>query len=137
MPLKDSAETETNTSSLQSSIKLSVCRVGETQVLPKNTKVSHDYIVVQDFIQEISSKLIDEDDVQVIDRNQKLITDITIEVELAHLFLNVSIEGKNIMQAKQKEISYHYSYEKRFEESVQEIIARDNVLNQTARKQLF
>ncbi len=69
MPLKDSAETETNTSSLQSSIKLSVCRVGETQVLPKNTKVSHDYIVVQDFIQEISSKLIDEDDVQVIDRN--------------------------------------------------------------------
>ncbi|RGB39363.1 hypothetical protein C1646_754604 [Rhizophagus diaphanus] len=45
--------------SLQSSIKLSVCRAGETQVLSKNTKGSYDYIVAQDFIQEVSSELID------------------------------------------------------------------------------
>ncbi|POG78721.1 hypothetical protein GLOIN_2v1870293 [Rhizophagus irregularis DAOM 181602=DAOM 197198] len=101
MPLEDSVETETNTSSSQSSIKLN------------------------------------EDDVQVIDGNQELTTDMTIEVELAHLFLEVSIEGKNTTQAKQKEISCRYSYGKRFEESVQEIIARNNVSDQTARKQLF
>ncbi|CAG8774978.1 9763_t:CDS:2, partial [Rhizophagus irregularis] len=92
MPLEDSVETETNTS------------------------------ITQDFIQKVSSELIDEDDVQVIDGNQELTTDMIIEVELAHLFL---------------EISCCYSYGKRFEESVQEIIARDNVSDQTARKQLF
>ncbi|CAB4397913.1 unnamed protein product [Rhizophagus irregularis] len=112
MPLEDSVETETNTSSSQSSIKLSVCGTGEAQVLPKDTKVSHDYIVAQDFIQEVSSELIDEDDVQVIDGNQELTTDMTIEVELAHLFLEVSIEGKNTTQARQKEISCRYSYGK-------------------------
>ncbi|CAG8581807.1 2214_t:CDS:2 [Funneliformis mosseae] len=117
MPLEDSVKTETNTSSSQLSIKLNVCRKGKAQVLPKNTKVSHDYIVAQDFIQEVSSELIDEDDVQVIDGNQKLTTDMIIEVELAHLFLNVSIEGKNTTQVKQKEISCHYSYGKKFEES--------------------
>src|ERR1044072_1963645 len=137
MPLEDSVETETNTSSSQSSIKLSVCGAGETQVLPKDTKVSHDYIVAQDFIQEVTSELIDEDDIQIIDGNQELTTDMTIEVELAHLFLEVSIEGKNTTQAKQKEISCHHSYGKKFKESVQEIIARDNVSDQTARKQLF
>src|SRR5205814_970468 len=78
MPLEDSAETETNTSSSQSSIKLSVCGAGETQVLPKDTKVSHDYIVAQDFIQEVSSELIDEDDIQIIDENQELTIDMTI-----------------------------------------------------------
>ncbi|UZO24878.1 uncharacterized protein OCT59_017171 [Rhizophagus irregularis] len=36
MPLEDSAKTETNTSSSQSSIKLSICGAGETQVLPKD-----------------------------------------------------------------------------------------------------
>ncbi|CAG8671563.1 5233_t:CDS:2 [Rhizophagus irregularis] len=51
----------------------------------------------QDFIQEVSSELIDEDDIQIIDGNQELTTDMTIEVELAHLFLEVSIEGKNIL----------------------------------------
>src|SRR4051812_41937331 len=61
----------------------------------------------------------------------------TIEVELAHLFLEVSIEGKNTTQAKQKEISCRYSYGKKFEKGVQEIIAKDNVSDQTARKQLF
>src|SRR6266496_3041781 len=137
MSLEDSAETETNTSSSQSSIKLSVCGAGETQVLPKDTKVSHDYIVAQDFIQEVSSELIDEDDIQIIDGNQELTTDMTIEVELAHLFLEVSIEGKNTTQAKQKEISCRYSYGKKFEKGVQEIIAKDNVSDQTARKQLF
>src|SRR5947207_15119145 len=100
IPLEDSAETKTNTSSSQSSTKLSVCGAEEAQVLPKDTKVSHDYIVAQDFIQEVSSELIDENDVQVIDGNQELMTDMTIEVELAHLFLEVSIEGKNTMQAK-------------------------------------
>ncbi|UZO21651.1 uncharacterized protein OCT59_014038 [Rhizophagus irregularis] len=74
--LEDSAKTETNISSLQSSIKLNVYRAGETQVLPKDTKVSHDYIVAQDFIQE-------------------------------------------------------------FKKGIQEIIAKDNVSDQTARKQLF
>ncbi|CAG8739606.1 2900_t:CDS:1, partial [Funneliformis mosseae] len=134
---EDSAETKTNTSNSQSSTKLSVYKAREAQVLPKDTKVSYDYIVAQDFIQEVSSELIDEDDIQVIDGNQELTTDMTIEVELAHLFLNVSIERKNTTQVKQKEISYRYLYGKRFEESVQEIIARDNVSDQTARKQLF
>ncbi|GBC19875.2 uncharacterized protein OCT59_006717 [Rhizophagus irregularis] len=55
------------------------------------------YIIAQDFIQEVSSELIDEDDIQIIDGNQELTTDMTIEVELAHLFLEVSIEGKNIL----------------------------------------
>ncbi|PKC75693.1 hypothetical protein RhiirA1_448477 [Rhizophagus irregularis] len=60
----DSAETENNTNSSQPS--------GETvpkvsfQVLPKETK-SHDYIIAQDFIQELSLELIDEDDIQIID----------------------------------------------------------------------
>ncbi|PKC05047.1 hypothetical protein RhiirA5_502378 [Rhizophagus irregularis] len=45
------------------------------------------YIIAQDFIQEVSSELIDEDDIQIIDGNQELTTDMTIEVELAHLFL--------------------------------------------------
>ncbi|CAG8623939.1 11974_t:CDS:2 [Funneliformis mosseae] len=40
MPLEDSAETKTNTSSSQSSTKSSVCRAEEAQVLPKDTKVS-------------------------------------------------------------------------------------------------
>ena len=137
MPLEDSVETETNTSSSQSSIKLSVCGAGETQVLPKDTKVSHDYIVAQDFIQEVSSELIDEDDIQIIVGNQELTIDMTTEVELAQLFLEVSIEGKNTTQAKQKEISCRYSYGKKFEKGVQEIIARDNVSDQTARQQLF
>ena len=136
-PAENSAETETNTSNSQSSTKLSVCGAGEAQVLPKDTKVSHDYIVAQDFIQEVTSELIDEDDVQVIDGNQELTTDMTIEVELAHLFLNVSIEEKNTTQAKQKEISCRYSYGKKFEKGVQEIIAGDNVSDQMARQQLF
>ncbi|CAB5391849.1 unnamed protein product [Rhizophagus irregularis] len=63
IPLEDSAKTETNTSSSQSSIKLSVCRAGETQVLPKDTKISHDYIVAQDFIQKVFSELIDKDNI--------------------------------------------------------------------------
>ena len=71
------------------------------QALPKETK-SHDYIIAQDFIQEVSSELIDEDNIQIIDGNQKLTTEMTIEVELAHLFLEVNIEGKNTTQAKQK-----------------------------------
>jgi hypothetical protein len=37
--------------------------------------------------------LIDEDDIQIIDGNQELTTDMTIEVELAHLLLEISIEG--------------------------------------------
>ncbi|GBB91838.1 hypothetical protein RclHR1_19240005 [Rhizophagus clarus] len=61
----------------------------------------------------------------------------TIEVELAHLFLKVSIEGKNTTQAKQKEILCRHLYGKKFKESIQEIVARDNVSDQTARKQLF
>src|SRR6266496_2007245 len=47
-----------------------------------------------------------EDYIQVIDGKQELTTDMTIEAELAHLFLKVSFEGKNTMQAKQKEISH-------------------------------
>ncbi|CAI2193173.1 18887_t:CDS:1, partial [Funneliformis geosporum] len=53
--LENSAKTETNTSSSQLSIKLRDCKAGETQVLSKDTKVSYDYIVAQDFIQEVSS----------------------------------------------------------------------------------
>ncbi|PKC55537.1 hypothetical protein RhiirA1_503177, partial [Rhizophagus irregularis] len=55
---------------------------------------------------------VNEDDVQVIDGNQELTTDMTIEVKLVHLFLEVSIEGKNTTQARQKEISCRYSYGK-------------------------
>ncbi len=90
----DSVETEANKSNSQS--------LGETipevtsQVLPNETKVSHDYILAQDFIQEVSST-----------------------------------------QAKQKEISCRYSYGKKFEKGVQEIIAKDNVSDQMARKQIF
>ncbi|CAI2187409.1 13915_t:CDS:2, partial [Funneliformis geosporum] len=135
--LEDSAKIKTNTSSLQSSIKLSNYRAGETQVLSKDTKVSHDYIVAQDFIQEVSSELFDAYDIQIIDGNQKLLTDMTIEVELAHLFLKVSIEGKNTTQVKQKEILYRYLYGKKFKKGVQKIIAKDNISEQKARKQLF
>ncbi|CAG8677486.1 3713_t:CDS:2, partial [Rhizophagus irregularis] len=49
-----------------------------SQVLPKETKVSPDYIIVQDFVQDVSSELIDEDDIQIIDGNQELTTDMTI-----------------------------------------------------------
>ncbi|GBC23039.2 hypothetical protein GLOIN_2v1474274 [Rhizophagus irregularis DAOM 181602=DAOM 197198] len=92
--LEDSAKTETNISSLQSSIKLNVYRAGETQVLPKDTKVSHDYIVAQDFIQEVSLD------------------------ELKRDFVSPFIW-------------------KKFKKGIQEIIAKDNVSDQTARKQLF
>src|SRR5436305_1165625 len=103
-----------------------------TQPTHAGSKSSED-IQIDEFLIVVSKK----DDVQVIEGNHELTTEMTIEVKLAHLLLNVSIEGKNTTQAKQKEISCHYSYEKRFEESVQEIIARDNVSDQTARKQLF
>ncbi|RIA79844.1 hypothetical protein C1645_839803 [Glomus cerebriforme] len=85
----DSVETENNISSSQP-LGGTVPKVS-FQVLPKETK-SHDYIIAQDFIQEVSSELIDEDDIQIIDGKQELTTDMTIEVELAHLFLEVSIE---------------------------------------------
>ncbi|GBB83696.1 hypothetical protein RclHR1_01040001 [Rhizophagus clarus] len=70
-----------------------------SQVLPKETKVSRDYLVAQDFIRDVSSELIDEYDIQVIDGKQELTTDMTIEVEIAHLFL-ISIEGNNTIQNK-------------------------------------
>ncbi|CAG8816063.1 30344_t:CDS:2, partial [Racocetra persica] len=53
-------------------------------IQPEETKVSHDYIVAQDFIQEVSSGFTDEETIEVIDI---LTTNMTIEVELAHLFL--------------------------------------------------
>ncbi|CAG8803688.1 24177_t:CDS:2, partial [Racocetra persica] len=81
----------------------------------------------QDFIQEVSSGFTDEETIEVID---VLTTNMTIEVELAHLFLKVSIEGKNTIQAKQKEISCHYLYGKRFEMGVQELmIGVDKIKN--------
>ena len=92
MLLEDSA---TNTSSMQSSTKLSICGAGEAQVLPKDTKVSHDDIVAQDFIQEVSSELIDEDDIQIIDRNQELTADVTIEVELAQVLKGRTLHRRN------------------------------------------
>ncbi|CAB5367857.1 unnamed protein product [Rhizophagus irregularis] len=66
-----------------------------TSSIPKEKKVFRDYLVAQDFIQKVSLELLDEDDIQVIDGKQELTTDMTIEVELAHLFLEVSIEGVN------------------------------------------
>ncbi|CAG8781596.1 3024_t:CDS:1, partial [Rhizophagus irregularis] len=42
------------------------------QILPKETKVSHNYIIAQDFIQDVTSKLIDEDDIQIIMRIRSL-----------------------------------------------------------------
>ncbi|CAG8675440.1 2608_t:CDS:2, partial [Ambispora leptoticha] len=69
-------------------------------IQPEETKVSHDYIVTQDFIQEVSSGFTDEEIIEVID---VLTTNTTIEVELAHLFLKVNIEGKNTIQAKQRD----------------------------------
>ncbi|CAG8618552.1 7807_t:CDS:2 [Ambispora gerdemannii] len=64
--------------------KLSDCEVGQVQALPEETKVLHDYIVAQDFIQEVSSGFTDEDVIEVIDGNLILTTNTTIEVELAH-----------------------------------------------------
>ncbi|GES77877.1 hypothetical protein GLOIN_2v1870293 [Rhizophagus clarus] len=55
--------------------------------------------LAQDFIRDVSSELIDEYDIQVIDGKQELTTDMTIEVEIAHLFL-ISIEGNNTIQNK-------------------------------------
>ncbi|CAG8528990.1 14360_t:CDS:2, partial [Gigaspora margarita] len=69
---------------------------------PEETKVSHNYIVAQDFIQEVSSGFTDKEIIEVID-----------EVELAYLFLKLN---------RQKEISCHYSYGKRFEMGVQELM---------------
>ncbi|RGB23311.1 hypothetical protein C1646_774701 [Rhizophagus diaphanus] len=43
-------------------------------------------------LEEMILELIDEDDIQVIDGNQKLTTDMTIEVKLAYLFLKELIE---------------------------------------------
>ncbi|CAG8656572.1 19151_t:CDS:1 [Cetraspora pellucida] len=103
-------------------------------IQPEETKVSHDYIVAQDFIQEVSSGFTDEETIEVVD---VLTTNTTIEVELAHLFLKVSIEGKSTIQAKQKEISCRYSYGKRFEMGVQELMVKENISEQTARKRLF
>ncbi|CAG8784637.1 7708_t:CDS:2, partial [Racocetra persica] len=100
-------------------------------IQPEETKVSHDYIVTQDFIQEVSSGFTDEETIEVVDI---LTTNTTIEVELAYLFLKVSIEGKNTIQAKQKEISCRYSYGKRFEIGVQELIVKKNISEQTVRK---
>ncbi|CAG8779123.1 14415_t:CDS:2, partial [Racocetra persica] len=97
-------------------------------IQPEETKVSHDYIVTQDFIQEVSSGFTDEETIEVVDI---LTTNTTIEVELAYLFLKVSIEGKNTIQAKQKEISCRYSYGKRFEIGVQELIVKKNISEQT------
>ncbi|CAG8605319.1 11958_t:CDS:2 [Dentiscutata erythropus] len=56
-------------------------------IQPEETKVSHDYIVAQNFIQEVSSEFTDEKTIKVID---VLTTNMTIEVELAHLFLKVN-----------------------------------------------
>ncbi|CAG8695444.1 9945_t:CDS:2, partial [Acaulospora morrowiae] len=103
-------------------------------IQPEEIKVSHDYIVAQDFIQEVSSGFTDEEIIEAIDI---LTTNMTIEVELAHLFLKVSIEEKNAIQAKQKEISCRYSYGKRFEMGVQELMVKENISEQTARKRLF
>ncbi|CAB5179439.1 unnamed protein product [Rhizophagus irregularis] len=61
-----------------------------TSSIPKEKKVFRDYLVAQDFIQKVSLELLDEDDIQVIDGKQELTTDMTIEVELAHLFLEVN-----------------------------------------------
>ncbi|CAB4419344.1 unnamed protein product [Rhizophagus irregularis] len=44
----------------------------------QRNKSFSDYIIVQDFVQDVSSELIDEDDIQIIDGNQELTTDMTI-----------------------------------------------------------
>src|SRR6266496_606529 len=69
-----------------------------------------------------------EDYIQVIDGKQELTTDMTIEAELAHLFLKVSFEGKNTMQAKQKEISHIHmrKNQKVFKKLLPEIIFYTN-----------
>ena len=54
--------------------------------------------------------------IQVIEGNQELTTYITIEAELAHLFLKVSFERKNTAHMR-----------KNSKKGDQEIIARDNV----------
>ncbi|CAG8658031.1 4804_t:CDS:10, partial [Acaulospora morrowiae] len=63
----------------------------------------------QDFIQEVSSGFTDEEIIEVID---VLTTNTTIEVELAHLFL-------------------------KFEIGIQELMVKENISEQTARKRLF
>ncbi|CAB4419748.1 unnamed protein product [Rhizophagus irregularis] len=67
-----SAETEINT----------IIRRNDTRSIISGTtqrnKSFSDYIIVQDFVQDVSSELIDEDDIQIIDGNQELTTDMTI-----------------------------------------------------------
>ncbi|CAG8509458.1 1130_t:CDS:2 [Ambispora leptoticha] len=126
VPLEQNSQSVLVQKHISNPAKLSDCEVGQVQALPEETKVSHNYIVAQDFIQEVSSRFTDEDIIEVIDGNLILTTNTTIEVELAHLFLKVSIEGKNTIQAKQKEISCRYSYGKRFEMEVQELMAEKN-----------
>ncbi|PKK62834.1 hypothetical protein RhiirC2_789784 [Rhizophagus irregularis] len=69
-----------------------------SQVLPKETKVSPDYIIVQDFVQDVSSELIDEDDIQIIDGNQELTTDMTISRSVQEIIAkdNVSERQENV-----------------------------------------
>ncbi|CAG8550092.1 6892_t:CDS:2, partial [Acaulospora morrowiae] len=85
-------------------------------IQPEETKVLHDYIVAQDFIQEVSSWFTDEDIIEVVD---VLTINTIIEVELAHLFLK------------------RFPYGKRFEMGVQELMVKENISEQTARKRLF
>ncbi|CAG8632085.1 12198_t:CDS:2 [Ambispora gerdemannii] len=60
-------------------------------IQPEETKVSHDYIVIQDFIQEVSSGFTDEEIIEVIN---VLTTNMTIKVKLAHLFLKYELYFK-------------------------------------------
>ncbi|CAG8693648.1 8351_t:CDS:2 [Funneliformis mosseae] len=54
----------------------------------------------------MSSKLIDENDIQIIDGNQELTIDMTIEVEFTHLFLKIGVDRiKNIKSYNANSIS--------------------------------
>ncbi|UZO15391.1 uncharacterized protein OCT59_006818 [Rhizophagus irregularis] len=67
-----------------------------SQVLPKETKVSPDYIIVQDFVQDVSSELIDEDDIQIIDGNQELTTDMTISRSVQEIIAKDNVSERQV-----------------------------------------
>ncbi|CAG8535254.1 18472_t:CDS:2 [Gigaspora margarita] len=55
VPLEQNSKSAPIQKDISNLTKLSECKVRQVQALPEETKVSHDYIVVQDFIQEVSS----------------------------------------------------------------------------------
>lgn len=72
-------------------------------IQPEETKGSHDDIVAQDFIQEVSSGFTDEEIIEVVD---VFTTNTAIEVELAHLFLKSRHDQEDLTDSTGKWTAY-------------------------------